>query len=98
MLHFVTEIHAKGLPIIHEATTAREIIKFFTIGEGNLKNIEGWSKQIMHCTGLSLRYKTSIYQRLLADFEQNELNLQHDAIEQKLKYVFNQIGRGIGFL
>ena len=46
----------------------------------------------MHCPGLSLRCTISIYQKLPADFEQNALNFKHDATEEKLKYVFNQVG------
>lgn len=40
MLPFITEIHAKGMPIIHKATVAREIAKFLTIDECNLRTME----------------------------------------------------------
>lgn len=82
MLSFITEAHAKGLPVVHRATVAREIAKFLTIDERNLKTIEGWREQLMSCTGLSLRGTISTYQKLPADFEQTALNLQPDAIDQ----------------
>lgn len=50
------------------------------------------SKQIMYCIELPVRCIVSIYQNLPADLEQNSLNFQDDAIEEKVKYGLNQIG------
>lgn len=45
----------------------------------------------MHCMELSLRSIVSIYRKLSADLEQTALNFQHDANEEKVKCVSNQI-------
>lgn len=89
VLYFTAAIYSKGLPITHKATVEREITKFLKMHEQNFSTMGSWYKWIMHCTGLSLRRAISIYQKLSTDFKQNAINFQHDAIEEKLKYVFN---------
>lgn len=69
VLCFVSEMHAKGLPVTRQAmrSKAGEIAKTLGIEETKFKATRGWCDRFMRRAGLSLRRQTSFCSKLSAD-------------------------------
>lgn len=85
----------KRLSVIYQSTVAGEITQFLIIVDRNFSTTRTWSKQIMHCTTLSLRLQHHFIRNILLT-EQSVINVQHDAPGENGKYVLNQIGNALG--
>lgn len=72
VLRFVSEMHAKALPVMRQAmrSKAGEIVKTLGIEETKFKATRGWCDRFMHRAGLSLRWQTSFCSELSADIKQ----------------------------
>ena len=86
--NFVIQKRNEGLPISREVMKikALEIAKDLKISKEEFKASIGWCRRMMKRTGLSLRRRTSLAQRLPAEFEEKLVAYQSYIIDLRRKY------------
>lgn len=93
---YVEEERAKGLHVSCEdiQTKARQLALRGGIGRSAFKASRGWVQKFMRRNGLSLRRRTTICQRLPAEYEERLVAFQRYVIKlrQEHNYLLGQIG------
>lgn len=96
VLEFVRDTRKKSMPVTCKAMQikARLVAKLCGISESQFKASRGWCDRFMRRFGLSLRRRTSICQKLPADFQEQLLSFQRYVIKHRKKtnYSLSQIG------
>lgn len=93
---FVKEQRSKRLAVTAEMiqAKAREVARHRGIPHGEFKASRGWVERFMKRAGFSLRRRTSVCQRLPADFEEKLVSFQRYVLKlrQEHGYMLSQIG------
>lgn len=93
---YVTEKRNEGMPIPRAVMQqkALEVATELNIARAEFKASMGWCRRMMRRNGLSLRRRTSLAQRLPADFREKLVNYQRFVIKlrKKHEYPLDQMG------
>lgn len=93
---YVTEKRNEGMPIPRAVMQqkALEVATELNIPRSEFKASMGWCRRMMRRNGLSLRRRTSLAQRLPADFREKLVNYQRFVIKlrKKHEYPLDQMG------
>lgn len=96
VVDFVKVQRANGMPISCEAIQykAREIAKTFNLTQRDFKASRGWCVRMMRRNGFCLRRRTSLCQKLPADFEEKLVAYQRYIIRLRTQndYLLGQMG------
>lgn len=96
VLSYVQDKRKDGMPISREIIQlkAMEIAKELNIPRREFRGSIGWCRRFMRRSGLALRRRTTLAQRLPADFEEKLINFQRYVIQMRQRhlYPFHQIG------
>jgi hypothetical protein len=76
VLHFVKDTRAKGMPITRQAMQVKTTETAKSLGITKFKAGRGWCDRFMRRERLSLRHRTSICQKIPADFQEKLINFQ----------------------
>lgn len=89
--NFVIETRKKALPVTRQAIQlkAREVAKSLGVERKQFKASRGWCDRFMRRSGLTLRRRTSICQKLPAEYEQALLNFQRFVIRLRKQHNYH---------
>lgn len=82
---FITEQREAGMPVTTEIiqAKAREVANVKGVARANFKASRGWATRFMKRFGFSLRRRTSMCQKLPADFEEKLVKFQCYMMEKR---------------
>lgn len=91
---FVVERRASALPVTRQILQLKALEEAKNQGIGNFKASFGWCRRFMIRNGFSLRRRTTICQKLPADFDQKLVSFQRYIMQlrKKNQYSLGQIG------
>lgn len=96
VLSYIQDKRKYGMPVSREIIQlkAMEIAKELNMPRREFRGSIGWCRRFMRRSGLALRRRTTLAQRLPADFEEKLVNFQRYVIQMRQRhlYPFHQIG------